>query len=93
MPVGLSFAARKRFRRRVLVSFGEPVDLSSYLAVYREEPPKALHTLTTAIQWAMEREVVHVERIDTAALARAVERAALAADSRLPRRTCHLPAP
>ena len=73
VPVGLSFEARKRFRGRVLVSFGEPVDVSSYLAVYREEPAKALHALTTAIQWAMEREVVHVERIDTAALARAVE--------------------
>ena len=73
VPVGLSFAARKRFRGRVLVSFGEPVALSPYLAVYREEPAKALHALTTAIQWAMEREVVHVERIDTVALTRAVE--------------------
>ena len=73
VPVGLSFKARKRFRGRVLVSCGEPVDVSSHLAAYREEPAKALHTLTTAIQWAMEREVVHVERIDTAALAHAVE--------------------
>ena len=73
VPVGLSFEARKRFRGRVLVSFGEPVDVASSLAVSREEPAKALHTLTTVIQEAMEREVVHVERIDTAALARAVE--------------------
>jgi glycerol-3-phosphate O-acyltransferase/dihydroxyacetone phosphate acyltransferase len=73
VPVGLSFEARRRFRGRVLVSFGEPVAVPSYLATYREEPAKALHMLTTAIQWAMEREVVHVERIDTAALARAVE--------------------
>jgi hypothetical protein len=41
--------------------------------MYREEPGKALHALTTAFQGAMEREVVHVERIDMAALARAVE--------------------
>src|SRR2546425_8664364 len=73
VPVGLSFEARRRFRGRVLVSFGEPVDVSSFLAVYRGDPAKALHSLTTAIQWAMEREVVHVERIDTAALAHAVE--------------------
>jgi glycerol-3-phosphate O-acyltransferase/dihydroxyacetone phosphate acyltransferase len=72
VPVGLSFEARKRFRGRALVSFGEPVAVSPYLAVYREEPAKALHALTTAIQRAMEREVVHVERIDTAVLARAV---------------------
>lgn len=73
VPVGLSFEPRRRFRGRVLVSFGEPVDVSSCLAVHRDEPAKALHVLTTAIQSAMEREVVHVERIETAALARAVE--------------------
>jgi 1-acyl-sn-glycerol-3-phosphate acyltransferase len=73
VPVGLSFEPRKRFRGRVLVSFGERVDVSSSLAVYREEPAKALHTLTAAIRSAMEREVVDVEHIDTAALARAVE--------------------
>ena len=63
VPVGLSFEPRRRFRGRVLVSFGEPVDVSTYVAVYRAEPAKALHALTTAIQSAMEREVVHVERI------------------------------
>ena len=73
VPVGLSFAVRKRFRGRVLVSFGEPVDVSSHLASYREEAAKALHTLTAALQGAMEREVIHVERIDTAAFRRAVE--------------------
>ena len=73
VPVGLSFEARTRFRGRALVSFGEPVDVSSYLAVYREEPAKALHAFTAVIQEAMEREVVHVERIDTAALAQAVD--------------------
>ncbi|HTK68474.1 MAG TPA: 1-acyl-sn-glycerol-3-phosphate acyltransferase [Candidatus Eisenbacteria bacterium] len=73
VPVGLSFAARRRFRGRVLVSFGEPLDVSSYLTSYREEPARALHALTAAIQRAMEREVVHVERIDAAAFGRAVE--------------------
>jgi 1-acyl-sn-glycerol-3-phosphate acyltransferase len=73
VPVGLSFAARKKFRGRVLVSFGEPVDVSSYLEEYREDPAKALHTLTTTIQRAMEREVVQVERIDVATFGRAVE--------------------
>jgi len=73
VPVGLSFEVRKKFRGRVLVSFGEPVDVSAHLVVYREKPAKARHTLTQAIQWAMERELVHVERIDTAGLVHAVE--------------------
>jgi hypothetical protein len=73
VPVGLTFEACKRFRGRVLVSCGEAVAVSPYLALYREQPVKALHALTAAIQSAMEREVVHAERIDPAALARAVE--------------------
>jgi glycerol-3-phosphate O-acyltransferase / dihydroxyacetone phosphate acyltransferase len=73
VPVGLSFEARRRFRGRVIVSFSAPIVVSPYLAVYREEPLKALHALTTTLQQAMEREVVHVERIDTVALARAVQ--------------------
>jgi 1-acyl-sn-glycerol-3-phosphate acyltransferase len=73
LPVGLSFEPRKRFRGRVLVSFGEAVAVSPYVDVYRGEPMKALHALTAAIQRAMEGEVVHIERIDMVALARAVE--------------------
>jgi 1-acyl-sn-glycerol-3-phosphate acyltransferase len=72
VPVGLSFAARRRFRGRVLVSFGEPIDLSAHGAS-PGEPAKALHALTSAIQAAMEREVVRAERIDTAAFGQAVE--------------------
>ncbi len=73
IPVGLNFEARKAFRGRVLVSFGPPVPVTPYLDAYRDDPPKAVEALTTAIQWAMETEVVHVERIETARLVLAVE--------------------
>lgn len=73
VPVGLSFEARKSFRGRVLVSFGPPVPVTPYLDAYRQDPVKGVEALTTAIQWAMEAEVVHVERIETSDLVRAVE--------------------
>jgi glycerol-3-phosphate O-acyltransferase / dihydroxyacetone phosphate acyltransferase len=73
VPVGLSFEARKSFNARVLVSFGEPLAVTPYLPAYREDPVKAVEALTTAIQWAMEVQVVHVDRIDAAAVVRAVE--------------------
>ena len=73
VPVGLSFEARKSFNGRVLVSFGEPLAVAPYLPAYREDPVKAVEALTTAIQWAMEGQVVHVDRIDAADLVRAVE--------------------
>ena len=73
VPVGLSFEARRRFRGRVVVSFSAPIPVSPYFAVYFEEPGKAVQTLTTTLQRAMEREVLHVDRIDAAPLARAVQ--------------------
>ena len=73
IPVGLNFDARKSFRGRVLVSFGSPVPVTPYLDAYRADPLKAVAELTSAIQWGMESEVVHVERIDESQLVRAVQ--------------------
>ncbi|MEK6665179.1 MAG: lysophospholipid acyltransferase family protein [candidate division NC10 bacterium] len=73
IPVGLTFEARKSFRNRVLVTFGEPIEFQPYLDHYREDPRKAVDALTTAIQWAMEAQVIHVERIDADDLVREVE--------------------
>ena len=73
VPVGLTFEARKSFRGRVLVSFGPPAAATPYAAAYRDDPAKAVDALTTAIQWGMEEQVVHVDRIDSAAVVQAVE--------------------
>jgi 1-acyl-sn-glycerol-3-phosphate acyltransferase len=73
IPVGLTFEARKSFRARVLVSFGPPVHISSYLAAYRADAVRAVEALTDTIQWAMEAEVVHVERMDDARIVAAIE--------------------
>jgi 1-acyl-sn-glycerol-3-phosphate acyltransferase len=73
VAVGLSFQAHRRFRGRIVVSFSTPTALSPYSAVYCEQQGKAVQALTTTLQQAMEREVVHVDRIDAAPLARAVQ--------------------
>lgn len=73
IPVGLNFEARKSFRSRVLVAFGEPLQPGAYLAAYREDPVKAVDALTRDLQWAMEAQVVNVERIDDQRLVRALE--------------------
>ncbi|HWC01163.1 MAG TPA: 1-acyl-sn-glycerol-3-phosphate acyltransferase [Methylomirabilota bacterium] len=73
IPVGLSFEARKSFRSRVLIAFGEPVALERHAAKAREDPVAATQALTDDIQSAMEAQVVHVERIEVAEVVRAVE--------------------
>ena len=73
IPTGLTFDARKSFGGRVRVSFGEAVALAPYLDLYAHDPVKAVDELTTAIQWSMEAQVVHVERLDSATLVREIE--------------------
>jgi 1-acyl-sn-glycerol-3-phosphate acyltransferase len=73
IPVGLTFDARKSFGGRVRVSFGEPIGLLPFLDLYAENQPKAVDELTTAVQWGMEAQVVHVDRLDRAALVHEVE--------------------
>jgi glycerol-3-phosphate O-acyltransferase / dihydroxyacetone phosphate acyltransferase len=73
IPVGLNFDARKSFRGRVLVSFGPAIAITPYLDAYRRDPVKAVEALTDAIQWGIEAEVVHVERIDESRLVNAVQ--------------------
>jgi glycerol-3-phosphate O-acyltransferase/dihydroxyacetone phosphate acyltransferase len=73
IPLGLTFEARRSFRGRVLVSCGPPLPVHPYLAAFGEDPAKAVDGLTTAIQYGMEAQVVHVDRIDDTALIQAVE--------------------
>jgi glycerol-3-phosphate O-acyltransferase/dihydroxyacetone phosphate acyltransferase len=73
IPVGLTFEARKSFRGRVRVAFGEPVPTAPHLGLYRDDPAKAVGALTDAIQWAMEALVIQVDGLQAAAVARAVD--------------------
>jgi len=73
VPVGLSFDARKSFRSRVRVSFGEPIPVAPYAAVHRDDPLRAVEALTSAIQTGMEAEILHVARPERQDLIRALE--------------------
>src|SRR5439155_13819604 len=73
IPVGLTFDARKSFRGRVRVALGEPIAVAPYLAAYHEDAVKAVDAMTTAIQWGMQAQVLHVERPDRTDVIRAVE--------------------
>jgi glycerol-3-phosphate O-acyltransferase / dihydroxyacetone phosphate acyltransferase len=73
IPVGLTFEARKSFRARVLVSFGESLPVGAYRDAHAREPVKAVDALTDQLQAAMEAQVVNVARIDDSRLVRAIE--------------------
>jgi 1-acyl-sn-glycerol-3-phosphate acyltransferase len=73
VPVGLTFEARKSFRGRVVIGFGEPIAVTAHVAAFGHDPAAAVDALTRAIQARMEAEVLHLPRPDTAEIVRAVE--------------------
>ena len=72
VPVGLTFEARKAFRGRVRVSFGEALPVAGYAQAYARDPVAAVEDLTLGIQRAMEAQILDVSRVDRAGLVRAI---------------------
>jgi 1-acyl-sn-glycerol-3-phosphate acyltransferase len=54
VPIGLTFAAREKFRSRVLVQIGEPIDPSIEAAVGGLDNPHAVRGLTSRVAEALE---------------------------------------
>jgi len=53
VPVGLTFEEKNRFRSRVLVVIGEPIDPASELEGYRAAPRQAVQRLTERVREAL----------------------------------------
>jgi 1-acyl-sn-glycerol-3-phosphate acyltransferase len=45
VPVGLDYHHYQNFRRPLLVQFGDPIDVSGFLPLYRENKPKAFNAM------------------------------------------------
>lgn len=64
LPVGLYFFSRHRFRSRVLVNLGAPIQLSDFLKLNEDDNPAAVQALTKAIQKRLQRVTVNIEHED-----------------------------
>jgi 1-acyl-sn-glycerol-3-phosphate acyltransferase len=73
VPVGLNFESRRRFRSRVLVRFGAPIEVSTYRGDYEADPVETIHQMTTALQEAIRLQVVNIERGEFESLVRDLE--------------------
>jgi glycerol-3-phosphate O-acyltransferase/dihydroxyacetone phosphate acyltransferase len=73
VPVGLNFSVRKSFRGEVLISFGAPIDASGYLPQYKLDPIAAVEHLTSDLQDAMEKEVLHIDAPELDQLVKDIE--------------------
>lgn len=73
VPVGLTFDDKARFRSRVLVNVGEPLDPGEELELYGSEPREAVRRLTDRVQTALGEVTLNFPSWDEARL---IERAA-----------------
>jgi hypothetical protein len=60
LPIGLYFFSRSRFRSRVLVNIGRPVDLEPYFELNEQDNHEAVYALTNEIQDRLEKVTVNI---------------------------------
>lgn len=60
-PVGVNYIEPHNFRSSILLSQGDPLKLSDYLPLYKENPNKAIKQLTDDLEFQLKKEVLHIE--------------------------------
>lgn len=61
VPVGITFEDREFLMSAVLLSIGEPIDVSTYAELHRSDPEHAVRRLTDDLQRALRTEALHIE--------------------------------
>lgn len=73
LPVGLYFFSRSRFRSKVLINIGKPIDLKPFLQLNEEDSYDAVHALTNKIQESIEKLTVNVRHEELDSFVRDIE--------------------
>ncbi|MCB0832380.1 MAG: 1-acyl-sn-glycerol-3-phosphate acyltransferase [Bacteroidetes bacterium] len=73
VPLGLHFFSRSRFRSRVMINIGDPVELDSFFVLHQSDAAGAVQALTSRIQSEMEKLTVNINFVEYDELVRDVE--------------------
>lgn len=73
IPIGLHFFSRSRFRSRVLVNIGKPIDLKTYNELHERNTVEAVQALTNEVQSQLEQITVNLHHLELDDLVRDVE--------------------
>ncbi|NOU19803.1 MAG: hypothetical protein HOO91_19780 [Bacteroidales bacterium] len=61
IPVGLNYSNYVNFRSKLLVRFGQPIDISKYLDLYRQNPALAYNALIEELEVGMKAEMIQID--------------------------------
>ena len=73
LPVGVHFEDRARFRSRVALAVGRPLELEPLRELYASDPVAAVRELTQQVQVALEKLILNIPSPELARLVRDVE--------------------
>ncbi len=74
VPVGLTFAAKERYRSEALVHFGEPICAADFLASYEANRHAGIAALIKEIEDRIKALMVHLPHLERARIIEAVKR-------------------
>jgi 1-acyl-sn-glycerol-3-phosphate acyltransferase len=74
VPVGLTYAAKERYRSEALVHFGEPIPVARFLGRYETGRKECIHELSGEIERRLQSLIVHLPKLEQARVVEAVKR-------------------
>ena len=61
VPVGIDFQDYQKIRQDLLVIYGQPIEVSEYIEMHRENPPMALNALRDRLSDELKKIIIHIE--------------------------------
>src|SRR5438445_10072732 len=74
VPVGLTYSEKDKYRSEVLVHFGEPIQIVSFLDGYDARRKECISELSGEIKRRLQSLIVHLPKLEQARLVEAVKR-------------------
>jgi len=63
IPIGLDYSDYESFRSTLLINFGEPISLSDYYSLYKENGPMTLNTIRDDLSQAIRKVMIDIKSI------------------------------
>jgi glycerol-3-phosphate O-acyltransferase / dihydroxyacetone phosphate acyltransferase len=73
IPIGLNYSAPTRFRSRIFVNVGNPIEVAAYMPAYKINPIDTVLALTDQIRVSLESLILHTSTSDDDELAHHID--------------------
>lgn len=61
LPVGLDYSEYTKFFQDLLIFYGQPIEVSDYMELYNENPPRAINALRDRLAEELKKVMIHIE--------------------------------